>query len=320
MTISDSHKISNLQLSRLEAGCTPLKARRRVLEEGQIIHMPVSGTSRLVLERAWQHITEVFGAEPRQAHKRLKRPEFLRCVSEAKQVILQDQELRNLLLEILCSTFNSRPGIRFDPPRLRVVPPWQSLLPEPLAPEEEEEEEEEEGAYQPVSRSTLAEAGLLPLFSTHRDTFYANPQSQINIWLALHDVGPQDSFRFYPQYFHEPVANDSHLFNYDIWKKDVGFGKSQSNHAEGKKALYPQALDEAALKNPAAFSLKEGEAIAFAAAHLHGTNPHCCQSTRFSLDMRAVEIEDLQPGGLQAPNRDNKSQGSSLQDYLKLED
>ena len=318
MNISDSHKISTLPLSKLEAGCTPLKARSRVLKEGQIFHLPVSGTSRLVLERAWQHITEVFGAEPRLAHKRLKRPEFLHCVSEAKQVIFQDRELRNLLLDILCNTFNSRAGIRFDPPRLRVVPPWQSLLPEPLA-HEEEEEEEEEGACQPISRSTLAEAGLLPLFSTHRDTFYANPQSQINIWLALHDVGPQDSFRFYPQYFDEPVANDSHLFNYDNWKEDVGFGKSQSNHAESKKALYPQALDEDALQDPAVFSLKEGEAIVFAAAHLHGTSPHCCPGTRFSLDMRAVESEDLQPGGLQAPNRDNKSQGSSLQDYLKLE-
>ncbi len=176
------------------------------------------------------------------------------------------------------------------------------------------------GTEATLSGSTLAETGLLPLFSIHRDTFYANPQSQINLWLALHDVGPEDSFHFYPQCFDEAVANDSHLFNYDIWKEDVGFGKSQSNHAEGKKALYPRALDEAALQDPAAFSLKEGEAIAFAAAHLHGTNPHCCPGTRFSLDMRAVEVEDLQAGGLQAPNRDNQSQGSSLQDYLMLKD
>lgn len=116
------------------------------------------------------------------------------------------------------------------------------------------------------------------------------------------------------------MENDCHLFDYDVWKVEVGFGKSQSNQAAGNKAIYPQALEEAALENPAAFSLKEGEAIVFAAAHLHGTNAHSCVGTRFSIDMRAVESQDLQAGGLQAPNRDNHSRGSSLPDYLMLED
>lgn len=126
MTTPDSHQISKLHLLPLEAGCTNMEARRRLLNEGQIIALPVSDTSRLVIERAWRFITEIFSEEPRFAHKRLTRPQFLLCASEAKQAIFQDWELRNLLLEILCNSFNSRSGIRFDPPRLRVVPPGRA--------------------------------------------------------------------------------------------------------------------------------------------------------------------------------------------------
>lgn len=147
-----------------------------------------------------------------------------------------------------------------------------------------------------------------PAFYAHRDTWYANPDCQINLWMPLHDVTPENSFAFYPDYFSKPVVNDSERFEYENFAREIGFQGTRSS----KEAVYPRLTEE--LSCPAGFSLGAGEVLAFAAAHLHQTLPNRTSLTRFSVDLRIVHRADL-AAGLGAPNVDNRSVGNAMLDY-----
>jgi hypothetical protein len=147
-----------------------------------------------------------------------------------------------------------------------------------------------------------------PAFYAHRDTWYANPQSQINLWMPLHDVTPENSFAFYEDYFEQAVLNDSADFDYDNFRREVGFQNPNPN----KEAIYPRLLSMLASSRDV--TLGAGEVLLFAAAHLHQTLPNRTTLTRFSVDLRIVHRADFR-AGIGAPNLDNRSSGDAMIDY-----
>jgi hypothetical protein len=151
-----------------------------------------------------------------------------------------------------------------------------------------------------------------PAYTAHRDTWYANPQAQINWWMPLHDVGEGETFEFFPDYFIKPVENDSQDFDYDQWMAQVGW---QSTN--GAKAVYPAAGASFAGIGPLPFGCKAGEVILFAAAQVHQTVKNVSGLMRLSVDFRTVHLDD-HAKGVGAPNVDNLSTGCSLVDYKRL--
>lgn len=149
-----------------------------------------------------------------------------------------------------------------------------------------------------------------PLYTAHRDTWYANPRSQINWWVPLHDVDASETFVFYPSAFGVAVANTSADFDYDAWSRTVGF----QNPAPPPGAVYPHAIDERPPFDAVGFSARVGSVLLFAGAHLHQTCRHDGGRTRFSIDVRTVHLLDHQ-AGLEAPVVDDHSRGSTLPDY-----
>jgi hypothetical protein len=59
--------------------------------------------------------------------------------------------------------------------------------------------------------------------------------------------------------------------------------------------------------------------ILFSAAQLHSTAPNTSGRTRFSLDFRTVNLDDL-VGRVGAPNIDNSSTGTTARDFLRASD
>ena len=53
-----------------------------------------------------------------------------------------------------------------------------------------------------------------PAFFAHRDTWYASPEAQINIWVPLFSYEASETFQFFPQVFAAAVDNDSHCFDF----------------------------------------------------------------------------------------------------------
>jgi hypothetical protein len=150
-----------------------------------------------------------------------------------------------------------------------------------------------------------------PAYTAHRDTWYANPQAQVNWWIPLHDVEAGQTFALFPDLFARPVANSSAAFDYEEWIRRVGW---QSADAD-RDAVYPSALDALDGCEPLAVSCAAAEIILFSGAHLHRTTPNVSGATRFSVDFRTVHLGDHR-GGRGAVNADNHSTGLALADYV----
>lgn len=150
-------------------------------------------------------------------------------------------------------------------------------------------------------------------FSAHRDSWYANPPAQINLWIPLGDYPAAQTFVFYPSYFDQAVPNNSEVFDYDQWRAAVGW-QSLNRPAD---AVYPQALaiPEA---EPLGFACQAGQRLLFSGSHLHQPLPNLSEEIRFSLDLRLVCKDDFEQGR-GAPQADNRSQGSTWPEFVPLE-
>lgn len=152
--------------------------------------------------------------------------------------------------------------------------------------------------------------GSARAYALHRDTWYGNPQSQVNWWIPLHDVNGEESFAFYPEYFSAPVANGSAKFDYKDWMRVVGWQGIKG----GVYDHYPAA--EQPIEPEKGFTARAGDIVLFSGAHLHGTCKNITGFTRWSLDFRTVHLGDLaaQRG---APNVDNGSLPLAVEGYIR---
>lgn len=62
--------------------------------------------------------------------------------------------------------------------------------------------------------------GVAYAFHPHRDTWYSPPMMQLNWWLSIFDVTPDDVVAFHPQYFDVGIANGGARYNYYAWNRD----------------------------------------------------------------------------------------------------
>lgn len=146
-----------------------------------------------------------------------------------------------------------------------------------------------------------------PAYDLHRDTWYANPQNQINLWLPLTVITKETSPYFYPEYFQKSIPNNSNSFDYDEFKNQGGWQKN------GAK-LFPTTPQEN-LPNPHILSCSLSQGFAFSAHHLHQTRPNLTSKIRWSIDFRII----CQNTKDKAPNTDNQSTGDASKDYQPLE-
>jgi hypothetical protein len=146
-------------------------------------------------------------------------------------------------------------------------------------------------------------------YAAHRDTWYGNPQCQVNFWIPLQDVTEEQSFMFYPGLFNKAVPNTSRDFRYGEWSEKHGWQGSKDHVV----ASFPTVITPS--EGGRAFSARAGEIIVFSAAQLHQTVKNVSSLTRFSIDFRAVHLGD-HAKGRGAPNADNASTSEALRDYL----
>jgi hypothetical protein len=196
---------------------------------------------------------------------------------DARAAIGSDPRARAASVELAMALGFRRARLAFDVPRLRVVAPNAHRTP------------------------AAARA-----YYMHRDTWYGSPASQINVWVPLFDVDERDSFAIWTDAFGASVENDSGAFDYARFVTRGGF-----QSAAVIDAAYPRAL-ESPRGAPTCIRAVAADVVAFSAAHLHATTPNETQRTRFSVDVRFVDLDDHD-----APDADNASRGSALVDYLR---
>jgi hypothetical protein len=262
---------------------------RRSLYRGAIYQLaPTPASQRLVSDVLALLEGELGKGGPlREAQFRLSGEDFFRCVGRLRKVLYLEGRFHEAVRALMAEIGFAPPENAFDPLRLRVI-----------------------------THAGRDNPKAAPIYYTHRDTWYSNPQAQVSWWLPLHDVCEEETFVFYPDFFERAVPNESGLFNYDDWirdKRELKIG--WQNPDAGRQSLYPSAPEPEEPGTVRHFSCRAGEILFFAGAHLHQTRGHHSGRTRFSVDFRTVHLGDYQRG-LGAPNVDNRSTGSALQDYL----
>lgn len=231
---------------------------------GEIVSLETPATLRLSQE-ARALVVEIFGDQPEQ----FDAADFRELVERARER-LADHRWRPLMRDCLLSAGCSLSGLCLDTLRLRAIPPGLERIPE-----------------------------AAPVFFCHRDTWYGNPCSQLNAWIALQEVDERNSFAFYPLHFRKSILNDSEQFSTRRFEQEGGFGRVCPNHSVYPRALEPPAGEVWKVR------ARAGQMLLFSASHLHQTLPNQTEKVRFSLDFRAYHQIDRGA----APDPDNHSRG-----------
>lgn len=265
----------------LPVGDAPL---RRAMYSGAVWRLPPSPASRALVNTAVETLTSEFGSLERaqREHEFDDAPGFLAKLG-AMGTRLRDLDAALHLVDGLLKDLGLSPlDYAADAVRLRGVRHNGHLHPDAAA-----------------------------AYSAHRDTWYANPQCQINFWLPLTDVTAEQTFCFYPHRFAAPVPNDSGAFDYLRFAEDAGW-QARKNGA----AIYPTTPIGLEAEPHWPVECSGGEIICFSGAHLHRSQHNASGRCRYSIDFRVVHLGD-HAKGIGAPNVDNRSVGDALCDYRR---
>ncbi len=246
------------------------------------MRLEASDASKRLAGVALRHVLRAFGDDPRTAHASFGAEELWARTCDARAALAADTSARDESIALAEALGFSRASLAVDAPRLRVVAPQMHLAPA-------------------ASRA----------FYMHRDTWYGSPRAQLNAWIPLFDVTEHDSFAIHTHAFGVTVDNDSRAFDYDRFASRGGF-----QSAEQIDAAYPRCLG-APPSDPLFVCARASEVVVFSAAHLHGTTPNETRFTRYSVDARFVDVNDVAQG-IGAPDVDNASRGSALADYFRV--
>jgi hypothetical protein len=168
-----------------------------------------------------------------------------------------------------------------------------------------------------MAHGEYLKAGLAYQFHAHRDTWFSAPHQQLNWWLPVYPVESRNCMAFHPHYFDTPIRNSSAGYDYEEWSKTGRKEAAKQVTKETRKQ--PQAEEPLELEPDLRVVTPPGGLIVFAAAQLHSTVPNTTDRTRFSIDFRTVNVDDL-VDGIAAPNIDSECTGTTLRDFLRASD
>lgn len=232
------------------------------------------------LDLAREAVVAHLGPAPRSAQFRLGAA-FFESYSAARSQLLAHPDNLRRAARIALGLGLPAEGTRIDRLRLRAVP---------------------SGGH----RDPAAAAA----YRVHRDTWYANPAAQVNLWMALDEVTEDEAFDFYPAHWDRAIANDSAGFDLEAWHRAGGW---QAGHAHKH---FPSARTPPV--GPAVrLACAAGHGLLFSATHLHGTHAHDSGRTRFSLELRLVHEPDV-PALSARRQLDDRSRGSTLAEMARV--
>jgi hypothetical protein len=158
--------------------------------------------------------------------------------------------------------------------------------------------------------------GIAFAFGAHRDTWYGAPQAQLNWWLPIYSLTPDNTVSFYPGYFDVAATNDSADFNYyrrNVERQDV------TKFIESDPRVQPSASDIGASVPDLRPLPAVGGLLVFSGAQLHATVTGPESMARYSVDFRSVSRADVEHDR-GARNVDSKCVGTALRDFRRSTD
>jgi hypothetical protein len=265
------------------------EARRQQLYNGQLFVYSATPASLALIEFARELISEAFGSlNPETAQHEMPVEEYAKLLGDLKPRFIHHptskERIQALLQELGCDLDKTY----FDVPRMRTA----------------------------TSNDYLT-TGIAYAFHPHRDTWYSAPFSQQNWWIPIYQIVPENAMAFHPRYWTQGVRNGSRRYDYDKWNRTSRYNAAQhikSDTRDQPKPEEPVELDPQVRVVPEA-----GGVLLFSGNQLHSTVPNTSGRTRFSIDFRVVDIDDV-IARREAPNVDSECTGTTLRDFLRGSD
>jgi hypothetical protein len=263
--------------------------RRHRLYSGDLFAFSAGESATKLAELARELSEAAFAPhDPQIAQESMPAERYVEILAELKPRFIHHPRAKELIAGMLSELGADVERTYFDVPRLRTMAHGEYL-----------------------------NAGLAYQFHSHRDTWFSAPQQQLNWWLPVYEIESENSMAFHPQYFDRAIRNTSGGYDYGEWSKT---GRQQAAKLVKKETrTQPQAEEELELSPDVRVVTPPGGTIVFSAAQLHTTVPNTTSRTRFSIDFRSVNLDDLVEG-VGAPNVDSECTGTTLGDFLRASD
>ncbi len=263
--------------------------RREQLYQGQVFVYSATPASAQLAAFARELITEAFGErDPETAQFDMPVEEFADLLARLKPRFIHHPRCKELLPAVLAELGCDLDRTYFDVPRLRTSTSHDYLT-----------------------------SGISYAFHPHRDCWYSAPFNQLNWWIPVYEVVPENVMAFHPQYFGSPVRNGSSRYDYAEWNRTSRLTAAQ--HVRGDTRDQPRPEEVVVLDPQVRVVPEPGGVMVFSGAQLHSTVPNTSGRTRFSIDFRTVHIDDVRTRR-GARNVDAECTGTTLRDFVRSSD
>jgi hypothetical protein len=263
--------------------------RRRLLYQGQLFVYSHRPSVAAFADFARGLVEEAFAPhDPRTAQDHMPVENYVAILAKLKPAFIHHPESKKHIRAIL-SEFGCDPEkTYFDVPRLRTA-----------------------------CHGDYLSAGLAYAFHLHRDTWYSAPHCQLNWWMPVYDIAPDNCMAFHPRYWARAVRNDSSKYNYYEWNATSRKIAAQQITTDTREQ--PHAQEELDPEPQIRIICKPGGIMMFSGAQMHSTVPNTSDITRISIDFRTVHLDDVRDRR-GAPNADSACTGTTMRDYLRVTD
>jgi hypothetical protein len=263
--------------------------RRRALYAGQLFAYTPRASARALVDFARGLVAEAFGdLDPQTAQYKMPVERYAALLADLQPRFIHHPQSKELLRAMLTEMGCDPEKTYFDVPRMRTS----------------------------TSDGYLT-TGIAYAFHPHRDTWYSAPLCQINWWLPIYDIEPDNGMAFHPAYWSRPLRNGSREYNYHEWNATSRKLAAQQIGVDTRKQPKPEEPVE--LDPQVRLVTRPGGVILFSGAQLHSSVPNTTGKTRFSIDFRTVHLDDV-AGRIGAPNIDSECTGTCMNDYLRVRD
>lgn len=264
-------------------------ARRNGLYDGQVFVYSAGPAGRELIGFAHELIAEAFGErDPQTAQFDMPVEEFAALLADLKPRFIHHPRCKQLLPALLEEFGCALDKTYFDVPRLRTS----------------------------TSNDYLT-TGISYAFHPHRDCWYSAPFCQLNWWIPIFEVVPENAMAFHPKYFSRRVRNSSEIYDYAEWNRTSR--QSAAQHIKTDTRPQPRPEEPIELEPQVRVVPEPGGVMIFSGAQLHSTVPNTSGKTRFSIDFRTVDIDDVRERR-GAPNVDSRCTGTTLRDFVRATD
>ena len=263
--------------------------RRQELYRGSVLVYSPSPSALKFCEFAREMVEAAFHPyDPRKVHEHMAVERCVEILADLKPKFIHHAKSKEFIQGMLVERGCDPEKTYFDVPRLRTAFPSDYLA-----------------------------SGIAFAFHPHRDTWYSAPGSQINWWMPVYDICPENSMAFHPRYWDEAVPNSSNTYNYYAWNR--ASRQSAAQHVKTDTREQPRPQVPLAPDPQVRVVAQVGGVMLFSAAQLHSTVPNTCGLTRFSIDFRTVHLDEVW-SKTGAPNIDSASTGTTMRDYIRASD